>query len=119
MVIIPPLGSQSVHLDLRRTRRTARRGRDHDVFGACWTVPTQSAQTVEMRGGLLQRTLELAVLERQLQQIRAGSGRVVFVRGPAGVGKTSLLRAMAQSASGSGVQVLSACAGPLERQAGW
>ena len=72
-----------------------------------------------MRGGLLQRTLELAVLERQLQQIRAGAGRVILVRGPAGVGKTSLLRAMAQSASGSGVQVLSAWAGPLERQAGW
>jgi hypothetical protein len=72
-----------------------------------------------MRDGLLQRSFELAALERQLQQIRAGSGRVILVQGPAGVGKSSLIRAVAQSASGAGVRVLSACAGPLEREAGW
>src|SRR4051812_26432527 len=72
-----------------------------------------------MRDGLLQRSLELAALERQVQQIRAGSGRVILVQGPAGVGKSSLVRAVAQSAGETGVQVLSACAGPLEREAGW
>ena len=72
-----------------------------------------------MRDGLLQRSLELAALERQVQQIRAGSGRVILVQGPAGVGKSSLVRAVAESASGAGVRVLSACAGPLEREAGW
>ena len=77
------------------------------------------AQTDEMRDGLLQRSFELAALERQLQQIRAGAGRVILVQGPAGVGKSSLVRAVAQSASGTGVRVLSAWAGPLEREAGW
>ena len=60
-----------------------------------------SAQTEEMRGGLLQRSFELAALERQLQQIRAGAGRVIVVQGPAGVGKSSLVRACARSASGA------------------
>ena len=72
-----------------------------------------------MRDGLLQRSFELAALERQLQQICAGAGRVIVVHGPAGVGKSSLVRAVAQSASGTGVRVLSAWAGPLEREAGW
>jgi DNA-binding CsgD family transcriptional regulator len=77
------------------------------------------AQTEEMRDGLLQRSVELAALERQLQQVRAGSGRVILVQGPAGVGKSSLIRAAARSASGAEVRVLSAVAGPLEREAGW
>ncbi len=72
-----------------------------------------------MRGGLLQRNLELAVLERQLRQIRAGAGRVILIQGPAGVGKSSLVRAAVQSASGSGVRVLTAWAGPMEQEAGW
>ncbi|HET6938087.1 MAG TPA: AAA family ATPase [Nocardioides sp.] len=72
-----------------------------------------------MRDGLLQRSVELAALERQLQQVRAGSGRVILVQGPAGVGKSSLIRAVARSASGAEVRVLSAVAGPLEREAGW
>ena len=77
------------------------------------------AQTDEVRDGLLQRSEELAALERQLQQIRAGAGRVFVVQGPAGVGKSSLVRAVVQSASGAGVRVLSACGGPLEQEAGW
>ena len=72
-----------------------------------------------MRDGLLQRSVELAALERQLREICAGSGRVILVQGPAGVGKSSLARAVTQSASGAGMRVLSACAGPLEREAGW
>ncbi|HEX5494453.1 MAG TPA: AAA family ATPase [Mycobacteriales bacterium] len=72
-----------------------------------------------MRGGLLQRSVELDALARQLARIRAGAGRVIVVEGPAGVGKTSLVRAAAQSADGAGVRVLRAWAGPLEQQAGW
>jgi DNA-binding CsgD family transcriptional regulator len=72
-----------------------------------------------MRDGLLQRSLELAALERQLEQVRAGSGRVIVVQGPAGVGKSSLVRAIARSATGAGVRVLGAGGGPLEREAGW
>jgi DNA-binding CsgD family transcriptional regulator len=72
-----------------------------------------------MRDGLLQRSFELGALERQLQQVCAGSGRVIVVQGPAGVGKSSLVQAVAESAKGAGVRVLSAVAGALEREAGW
>ena len=83
-----------------------------------WTPPTRSAQTEEMRDGLLQRSLELTVLERQLQQVRAGAGRVILVQGPAGVGKSSLLRAAAQSAercAGAGADRLGRSAGTAGR----
>lgn len=72
-----------------------------------------------MPPGLLQRGAELAALERHLQRARAGDGRVCVVDGPAGVGKSSLLRAAARTADGSGFGVLRAWAGPLEQQAGW
>ncbi len=76
-------------------------------------------QTGRMRRGLLQRSTELAALERQVRQVRAGAGRLIVVQGPAGVGKSSLLRAAAHTADGAGVRVLRAWAGPLEQQAGW
>ena len=73
----------------------------------------------DMRRGLLQRDAELASLERVVQQMRAGSGRVMVVEGPAGVGKSSLLRATAQAAEDAGCRVLRAWGGPLEQEAGW
>src|SRR6478735_11017811 len=72
-----------------------------------------------MRSGLLQRDTELATLERHLRLMYGASGRVSVVAGPAGVGKSSLLRAAAHTAEGRGFRVLRAWAGPLEQQAGW
>ena len=41
---------------------------------------------------LLDRDVELAELSRRLAGARAGSGRVIVVEGPAGIGKSTLLR---------------------------
>ncbi len=72
-----------------------------------------------MGRSLLQRDSELAAFGRHLHEVRAGSGRVAVVEGPAGVGKSSLLRAVARAADESGMRVLRAWASPLEQQAGW
>ncbi|MGZ4313286.1 MAG: helix-turn-helix transcriptional regulator [Solirubrobacteraceae bacterium] len=72
-----------------------------------------------MGRGLLQRDSELAAFGRHLHEVRAGSGRVAVVEGPPGVGKSSLLRAVARAADESGMRVLRAWASPLEQQAGW
>ena len=88
-------------------------------FDNAMDTSAHPAQTDDVRDGLLQRSEELAALERQLQQIRAGAGRVLVVQGPAGVGKSSLVRAVTQSASVAGVRAPSACGGPLEQEAGW
>jgi DNA-binding CsgD family transcriptional regulator len=69
--------------------------------------------------GLLQRDTELATLERHLRLVYGAAGRVSVVDGPAGVGKSSLLRAAAHTAEGFGFRVLRAWGGPLEQQAGW
>jgi DNA-binding CsgD family transcriptional regulator len=68
---------------------------------------------------MLQRDAELAALGHRLDDIRAGSGRVVVVEGPAGIGKSSLLTAAARTAQGAGVRTLRAWGGPLEREAAW
>lgn len=65
---------------------------------------------------LMQRDAEMAALDRQLGQVRAGAGRVIVVEGPAGIGKSSLL---ALAAEASGLRVLRAAGGPLEHDAGW
>ncbi len=68
---------------------------------------------------LLQRDAELTALDRQLADVRAGSGRVILVEGPAGIGKSSLLTAVARAADVNGLRVLRAWGGPLEHDAGW
>ncbi len=72
-----------------------------------------------MPAPLVQRDSELAALDRRLARVRGGEGLVVVVEGPAGIGKSCLLRATAQRAAGSGVRVLGAVGGPLEQEAGW
>lgn len=79
----------------------------------------QSGTDSSMPRGLLQRDAELATLERAVQQVRAGAGWVTVVAGPAGVGKSSLLRAAAHTAEDAGCRVLRAWGGPLEQDAGW
>ena len=64
---------------------------------------------------LLERERELAVLERCLAATCGGRGMVVVVEGPAGIGKTTLLRAGRTLAGARGVSALSARGTPLEQ----
>jgi len=68
---------------------------------------------------LLQRDAEMAALDSQLGDVRAGGGRLILVEGPAGIGKSSLIAAAARAAEGAGMRVLRAWGGPLEHDAGW
>ncbi|MGP0053076.1 MAG: AAA family ATPase [Solirubrobacteraceae bacterium] len=55
---------------------------------------------------LLEREMELEVLEAALVRAATGSGSVVYVEGPAGIGKSSLLDACRRVAADRGVTVL-------------
>ena len=68
---------------------------------------------------LLDRDAELAELGRRLAEARAGSGRVIVVEGPAGIGKSSLLAAAGRIAAGDGATVLRARCSWLEQHAAW
>lgn len=65
---------------------------------------------------LLERQAELDALERATAAAAAGSGAVVLVEGPAGIGKTSLLDAARAGAGRAGFRVLTARADRLERE---
>jgi DNA-binding CsgD family transcriptional regulator len=65
--------------------------------------------------GLHERDAELAAVEAEWQAARAGSGRLVIVEGPAGIGKTEVLRAVRAVIVSEEVRVLTARAGELER----
>src|SRR3954447_17900563 len=67
--------------------------------------------------GLLEREAEMAQLRAVLDAVRAGTGRLVAIRGEAGIGKTALLAATARTAVRNGVSVLRARGSELERDA--
>jgi DNA-binding CsgD family transcriptional regulator len=93
------------------------RGPDHDVLAAEGRCAPGYGWSV--RAGLLDREAELRALARQVAAVRAGAGRVIVVDGPAGIGKTSLLAAVAGDAGKDGVAVLRARGGALEQDAPW
>ena len=67
-----------------------------------------SRLTSEEPGRLIERERELALLTDLRDEVaRAGAGHLVLVGGEAGVGKTSLVRAVA--ASGAGRRLFGAC----------
>ncbi|MFP5282967.1 MAG: ATP-binding protein, partial [Actinomycetes bacterium] len=57
-------------------------------------------------GSLLRRTAERDRLDAALDQVRAAGPRVVLCSGPAGAGKTVLLRGFADGAAERGATVL-------------
>jgi ATP/maltotriose-dependent transcriptional regulator MalT len=63
---------------------------------------------------LLERDLEVSELGDALTQAQQGGGRLVVIEAPAGLGKTSLLRAACQFADAAGVACLRARASELE-----
>ena len=65
---------------------------------------------------LLERDVELARLSALLEQARAGSGSVVAVSGPAGIGKTELLAAVHRLAADRGFRSLRARGRELEAE---
>jgi DNA-binding CsgD family transcriptional regulator len=65
---------------------------------------------------LLERDAELGHLDAMLAKVSAGSGAVVRVSGPAGIGKSELLAAARQRAAQHGLQSLSACGRELETE---
>ncbi|HMJ03007.1 MAG TPA: AAA family ATPase [Conexibacter sp.] len=65
--------------------------------------------------GLLERELELERIERALERASGGTGGLVLVEGPAGIGKTSLVAAARERAAEQELRVLGARAGELER----
>ena len=65
--------------------------------------------------GLLEREHELARVTSVLEGAASGTGAALMVEGAPGIGKTSLLDAGADLAAGSGLAVLRARGGELER----
>lgn len=68
---------------------------------------------------LLDRDTELAELGRRLAAARAGSGRVIVIDGPAGIGKSTLLAAAGRIARTDAATCLMARCSPLEQHAAW
>src|SRR5262245_7527160 len=70
---------------------------------------------IEVAAMLLERERELAALAGALREAERGRGGVVLVEAPAGLGKTSLLKAACEAASEAGFACLRARASELER----
>lgn len=64
---------------------------------------------------LLERERELSLLDQALNEAQRGNGRLVIVRGPAGIGKTALLASCRDLGNDSGMRVLGARAETIER----
>lgn len=64
---------------------------------------------------MLERESELQAITAQLDRACAGDGSLTVVEGPAGIGKTTLLRAAASLAGERGMRVLRARGGILEQ----
>ena len=68
---------------------------------------------------LLEREGELSVLGGLLADARTGEGRLAVIEGSAGIGKTRLMEEARSAADGSGLGVLHARGGELERDFGF
>ncbi|TWF75696.1 regulatory LuxR family protein [Pseudonocardia hierapolitana] len=65
---------------------------------------------------LLERDAELGRVDALVDSVAGGAGRVLFVEGPAGIGKTRLLDATRERARAAGLSTLTARAGEVERE---
>jgi len=68
-----------------------------------------------LRGLLVERDRELAVLKTRLAEARNGEGGVIFIEGPVGHGKSRLLTVAGDLARKAGMHVLGAQGAELER----
>lgn len=91
--------------------------------GAARTVPPAAPAPAAHRdkapAELAEREHEMARLGRILADLESGRGGVLLIQGPAGIGKTALLRAAAQLAGERSQRVLSARSSRLEQAFGF
>ncbi len=73
------------------------------------------AERAAATGTLLERSEELAWIDRALAEARTGRGRFLVIEGPAGIGKTAVLTAARAAAAESGMRVLRSRGTELER----
>jgi class 3 adenylate cyclase/DNA-binding CsgD family transcriptional regulator/tetratricopeptide (TPR) repeat protein len=85
------------------------------AFPPIATFATQVTTVASLASSLVGRDQELAVIESALAAASSGAGALVLVEGPAGIGKTTLLRAARERAAERGMTVLHARATELER----
>jgi predicted ATPase len=74
---------------------------------------------VDVVADLFERDAELAELDALVDAAVAGSGRLLWVEGPAGIGKTRLAGVARERGVARGLVVLRAQGGELERNAPW
>jgi DNA-binding CsgD family transcriptional regulator len=82
-------------------------------------VSAGSKHRAPQRQVLLERDTELGIVDDLVFGAESGSGFVVLVEAPAGLGKSALLDRAAASASGAGLRVLRARGHQLEGAFGW
>jgi predicted ATPase len=63
---------------------------------------------------LLERNIELGLVEAFLDSVRGGEGGIMVLEGPPGIGKTALLEELEERAKGRGIEVLHARASQLD-----
>jgi predicted ATPase len=68
---------------------------------------------------LLERAGELAVIDAALEDACEGTGRLVIVEGPAGIGKSSIVAEGRSRAVSVGMEVLQARGSELEASFSW
>lgn len=84
-------------------------------------IPEDSAEVFSSgeQPTLFEREDDLAALEAALTDAVAGTGGVLLIEGPAGIGKTVLLEALRRRAGAANMTVLTARGGELERGFGF
>ena len=80
--------------------------REDAEVGDAGRAPPSSPTAAGAGRGILERDRELGVLEAALADAEGGRGSVVLEAGEAGIGKTALVRALAERARARGARVL-------------
>ena len=76
-------------------------------------------QAVGAEGSLLEREVELAAVGEALDRVSEGQSRLILLRGPAGIGKTGLIKSIRAQAASRGIRVLGARAAEIEAGVGF
>src|SRR4030067_687189 len=104
-----PRSWQSLGCAPGRTSPAKRRDWDSSRAARCWRISFAGRRKRSNSMKLLEREAFLKDLKGWLTEATAGTGRLVFVAGEAGIGKTVLLRIFAQAVEGIARVAVGAC----------